>query len=148
MLTAGPIRDERRSSIPVEPGRTQHLAVVRSKERPTHTHNDGRPVCCWDSLTKTERQVAILVAEGLTNREVAECMVLSRHTVDFHLRRVYLKLHINSRVQLTRLVIEQGRQAEGWNRQPSHHVRPGERSCAAALHGIDRGSSGRESSPW
>jgi DNA-binding CsgD family transcriptional regulator len=134
MLTAGPMRDERRNSMHVDSGRTQHLAGVGLTTRPERTHNDGRAVCCWDSLTKTERRVATLVAEGLTNREVGERMFLSRHTVDFHLRRVYLKLHINSRVQLTRLVLEQGRQAEGTNRQPLHHIRPRERSCAAGPH--------------
>ena len=123
MLTAGPRHNERRGGMPVHSGRTQHLDGVGLTARPERTHERGRPVCCWDSLTNTERRVATLVAEGLTNREVGERMFLSRHTVDFHLRRVYLKLHINSRVQLTRLVIEQGQQDEGWNRQPSHHMR-------------------------
>jgi DNA-binding CsgD family transcriptional regulator len=69
-------------------------------------------VCCWDSLTSTERRVADLVAEGLTNREIGQRMFLSRHTIDFHLRHIYLKLHIHSRVQLARLVIEQGRDGD------------------------------------
>jgi DNA-binding CsgD family transcriptional regulator len=83
-------------------------------------------VCCWDSLTSTERRVAELVAEGLTNREVGQRMFLSRHTIDFHLRHIYLKLHINSRVQLARLVIEQGRdggnQSNGQTRQGTRHA--------------------------
>jgi DNA-binding CsgD family transcriptional regulator len=65
-----------------------------------------RPAWGWDSLTDSERQVAGLVAEGLTNRQVAEHMLLSRHTVDFHLRQVFRKLGITSRVELTRLVLE------------------------------------------
>jgi DNA-binding CsgD family transcriptional regulator len=69
-------------------------------------------VCCWGSLTDTERRVADLVAEGLTNREIGQRMFLSRHTIDFHLRHIYQKLHINSRVQLARLVIEQGRDGD------------------------------------
>jgi DNA-binding CsgD family transcriptional regulator len=83
-------------------------------------------VCCWDSLTNTERRVADLVAEGLTNREIAKRMFLSRHTIDFHLRHIYLKLHINSRVQLARLVIEQGRdgdyQSNGQTPQGTRHA--------------------------
>ena len=42
---------------------------------------------------------------GLTNARTAEQMYLSRHTVDFHLRQIYRKLAINSRVELTRLVV-------------------------------------------
>jgi DNA-binding CsgD family transcriptional regulator len=82
-------------------------------------------VCCWDSLTSTERRVADLVAEGLTNREIGKRMFLSRHTIDFHLRRMYLKLHINSRVQLARLVIEHGRdedyQSDGHTPRGTRH---------------------------
>lgn len=59
----------------------------------------------WTSLTDTERSVAHVVAEGLTNREAAERLFLSPHTVDFHLRSIYRKLGTSSRVQLTRRVI-------------------------------------------
>ena len=61
-----------------------------------------RPVSGWDSLTDSERRVAGAVAEGLTNRQTAERLFVSRHTVDFHLRRIFLKLDIGSRVELTR----------------------------------------------
>jgi DNA-binding CsgD family transcriptional regulator len=59
----------------------------------------------WTSLTDTERSVAHVVAAGFTNREAAERLFLSPHTVDFHLRSIYRKLGTNSRVHLTRLVI-------------------------------------------
>ncbi len=64
-----------------------------------------RTMCGWTSLTDTERSVAHVVAEGLTNREAAERLFLSPHTVDFHLRSIFRKLGTNSRVHLTRLVI-------------------------------------------
>ncbi len=54
----------------------------------------------WDSLTAVERDVAALVAAGLTNREVAERLFVSPHTVDFHLRKVFQKLGTRSRVDL------------------------------------------------
>jgi DNA-binding CsgD family transcriptional regulator len=60
----------------------------------------------WASLTRTEHAVAELVAEGLTNAEVGARLFQSRHTVDSHLRSIYRKLDIRSRVQLTRLVME------------------------------------------
>ena len=46
--------------------------------------------------------MALLVAEGYTNRETAARLFLSWHTVDSHLRHIYAKLGIASRVQLAR----------------------------------------------
>jgi DNA-binding CsgD family transcriptional regulator len=57
----------------------------------------------WTALTPSELSVARLVADGLTNREVAERLFLSPHTVNSHLRHVFTKLGINSRVELARL---------------------------------------------
>jgi DNA-binding CsgD family transcriptional regulator len=57
----------------------------------------------WGALTASELSVARLVAEGLTNREVAERLFVSPHTVNSHLRHVFTKLGINSRVELARL---------------------------------------------
>ena len=60
----------------------------------------------WEALTPMERRVALLVAEGHTNRSAAEELVVSASTVGTHLRSAFGKLGVNSRVQLTRLVLE------------------------------------------
>ncbi|MCW3031076.1 MAG: putative transcriptional regulator [Solirubrobacterales bacterium] len=60
----------------------------------------------WDSLTGTERSVTELVAHGLTNREVAERLFMSRHTVGYHLRSIFRKLDVRSRVDLTRIALQ------------------------------------------
>ncbi len=57
----------------------------------------------WAAMTAAELAVARLVAEGLTNREVADRLFVSPHTVNSHLRHVFSKLGINSRVELARL---------------------------------------------
>jgi DNA-binding CsgD family transcriptional regulator/tetratricopeptide (TPR) repeat protein len=57
----------------------------------------------WAALTTSEVAVAQLVADGLTNREVADRLFVSPHTVNSHLRHVFAKLGINSRVELARL---------------------------------------------
>jgi len=53
-------------------------------------------------LTRAERSVAELVAQGLTNAQVAERLFLSQHTVAFHLRTIFRKLGLKSRVELAR----------------------------------------------
>jgi PAS domain S-box-containing protein len=63
----------------------------------------------WMSLTDAELKVARLVAQGLTNRETAESLVVSRHTVDSHLKHVFAKLDLRSRVQLTRALLAHDR---------------------------------------
>ncbi|SNT05672.1 AAA ATPase domain-containing protein [Actinomadura meyerae] len=65
---------------------------------------DGAREGQW-GLTAAEVTVARLVAQGATNRQVAEQLFLSRHTVNTHLRNVYTKWGINSRVDLARLVL-------------------------------------------
>ncbi|MFF5438032.1 helix-turn-helix transcriptional regulator [Streptomyces achromogenes] len=59
----------------------------------------------WASLTPAELRVARLVAEGLTNRAVAQRLCISPHTVDSHLRHAFAKLGISSRVALARLTL-------------------------------------------
>jgi pimeloyl-ACP methyl ester carboxylesterase/DNA-binding CsgD family transcriptional regulator len=62
-----------------------------------------RPATGWEALTDAERRVAILVAEGLANREVAERLYLSRYTVETHLKHVFVKLGVLSRAELAAL---------------------------------------------
>jgi DNA-binding CsgD family transcriptional regulator len=62
-----------------------------------------RPERGWEAMTESELAVARLVADGLSNREVAERLFVSHHTVSSHLRHVFGKLDVNSRVELTRL---------------------------------------------
>jgi len=64
-----------------------------------------RPGSPLQQLTPAERGVALLVADGLTNRQVASSLHLSRHTVDSHLRKIFAKLDIRGRVELANLVM-------------------------------------------
>ena len=59
----------------------------------------------WGTLTAMEQRVATLISDGHTNRSAAAALHLSPSTVSTHLRAVFAKLGINSRVQLTRLAI-------------------------------------------
>src|SRR5262245_13796680 len=55
----------------------------------------------WDALTPAEREVAALIAAGMTNGQAATQLRISPHTVDGRLRRVFAKLGVNTRVELT-----------------------------------------------
>jgi len=57
-------------------------------------------------LTPTEQEVADLVGSGLTNREVANALFLSVSTVEANLRRIYRKLDVRSRTELSRKLSE------------------------------------------
>ncbi|HEX6341496.1 helix-turn-helix transcriptional regulator [Umezawaea sp.] len=61
----------------------------------------------WRRLSEPERDIALLVGAGLTNRQVAKQLFLSPHTVNYHLRGIFRKLGINSRVELARMAHEE-----------------------------------------
>jgi DNA-binding CsgD family transcriptional regulator len=76
---------------------------VRRRIVATRGHGSGLA-----SLTGAETEVARLVSDGITNREIADRLFLSPHTVNSHLRHIFAKLAINSRTELARIVAEQG----------------------------------------
>lgn len=59
-----------------------------------------------DSLTRAERQIAALVAQGDSNTAIAERLVLSRRTVETHVSRILAKLQIHSRAEVGPLLAE------------------------------------------
>jgi len=61
-----------------------------------------------DGLTAREREVAVLVVQGKTNRAIAEHLVLSKRTVEKHIANILSKLGLTSRSQIVRWAIEQG----------------------------------------
>jgi DNA-binding CsgD family transcriptional regulator len=71
-------------------------------------------------LTAHELQIARFVADGLSNRDVAARLFLSPRTIDFHLRNIFRKLEISSRVELARLDLRD----EGLNTLTGSSSRP------------------------
>jgi len=63
-----------------------------------------RPKAGWAALTDTELTVAALLAEGLSNPDIAARMFISRRTVQFHVSNILAKLGLSSRVELAALV--------------------------------------------
>jgi ketoreductase RED2 len=72
------------------------------RRRTPRTHRRGAtdPRFGWDSLTPAELRVAQAVGAGLTNAQAARRLFVSPYTVDYHLRQIFLKLGISTRVQL------------------------------------------------
>lgn len=57
-------------------------------------------------LSRREREIAMMVAEGLSNRRIAEALVLSVRTVEGHVQRIFSRVGVNSRAELARLMTE------------------------------------------
>jgi non-specific serine/threonine protein kinase len=100
-------------------GRTTQLDTVGGREPVLHA-----------PLSAREWEIACLVALGLKNREIAERLVLTQRTIGSHLERMYGRLSIRSRVQLTAWVVEHdggrgARDLDGANPQLGNR-KPGE----------------------
>ncbi|MBF5003455.1 LuxR C-terminal-related transcriptional regulator [Diaphorobacter caeni] len=59
-------------------------------------------------LSKREREILKMVANGLSNREISEHLHLSYYTVETHVKRIYRKLCVNSRAMAVRAALERG----------------------------------------
>lgn len=77
---------------------------ARAELRALGTADRGPDLPATSELTAQQQQIASLVAEGATNREVAAHLFISPRTVEHHLRGIFRKLNIRSRVDLARLL--------------------------------------------
>jgi DNA-binding CsgD family transcriptional regulator len=64
------------------------------------------PAAPVDGLTQREREVALLVADGLRSREVAERLGIASQTVKSHLKTIFDKLGVRNRVELARRLVQ------------------------------------------
>jgi DNA-binding CsgD family transcriptional regulator/tetratricopeptide (TPR) repeat protein len=81
-----------------------------------------RPAEGWLALTEIERRVARLIADGYTNRGVAAELSLSSNTIGTHVRSIFGKLGVKSRVQMTRLVLEHAAVTHSGEETPSREA--------------------------
>lgn len=65
-----------------------------------------RPKFGWEALTDAEQRVVVLAAGGFTNPQIAEQLFLSRYTVQTHLKHIFAKLNISSRMELATIASE------------------------------------------
>jgi DNA-binding CsgD family transcriptional regulator len=113
LLTAGEIRRRSRQKAQAREALTAAISILerldsrlwldraRSElDRVATRRPDGAP------LTATERAVVDLVAAGRTNKEIADALFMSVHTVEAHLTRLFRSLGVQTRTELARLVLD------------------------------------------
>ena len=61
-----------------------------------------------DSLTRRETLVLQLLAQGLTNKQIALNLTISEHTVKFHIQSIYSKMRVNNRAEVVRVGVTAG----------------------------------------
>jgi len=84
-------------------------AALWAERAQAELERTGRRRVPADELTPSERRVAQLATEGLTNRRIAESLFLSPKTVEANLARVYRKLGMRTRAELGRVMAERKR---------------------------------------
>jgi DNA-binding CsgD family transcriptional regulator len=77
---------------------------ARTELRATGQTSTRRSEAAAEQLTPHELQIALLVAQGMTNREAAAALFLSPKTIEYHLGQIYRKLDVRGRSQLARLM--------------------------------------------
>ncbi|MHB9849074.1 ATP-binding protein [Streptomyces krungchingensis] len=95
------LRADRWEAALGEGGRMDHdRAIAYALDGPTAVRPAVAPAAADNVLTRREREVAALVTEGLSNRQIAESLVLSPRTVEGHVERILAKLGFSSRAQV------------------------------------------------
>ncbi|GAA2104013.1 LuxR C-terminal-related transcriptional regulator [Streptomyces albiaxialis] len=98
------------TAVPRQPGEDGPRRAVRPGRTDGRDGQDSRTGTA--ALTRREREVAGLVAEGLSNREIAERLVVSKRTADAHIEHILSKLGFSSRAQIAALLDEQPARTE------------------------------------
>jgi len=103
------VRNVLKGGAPIDPFIARRILdlVGRPAGRPPTPSQPPDPAL-REALTEREREILDHVAAGMSNREIAECLHLSRWTIDTHIRHIYDKLAVSSRTQALRRAREHG----------------------------------------
>lgn len=100
------IRSVLRGGAPIDPFVARHILEQLPQST---TEEDQVSANVVSPLSKRQSEILLLVAEGLSNREIADDLLLSRYTVECHIKNIYQKLAVSSRTK----AINEAR-AQGW----------------------------------
>lgn len=84
------------------------LAKTLVKDYLTRAEQGDDNAAAFDGLTEREREVLTLIADGLSNQEVADKLVISVKTVERHRANILAKLGLHSRTELVKYAIRKG----------------------------------------
>jgi predicted ATPase/DNA-binding CsgD family transcriptional regulator len=102
------IRHERGASYPLDELITAAASDADDLGRTAAERAAASTQAPYGPLTGREHEIALLVAAGLSNREIAHRLVISKRTVDAHIEHIFTKLGVSSRVQLATWLTSEG----------------------------------------
>lgn len=92
------IRSVLRGGAPIDPFIARRILQLLPATAPPQPEESTRPVE-GGVLSAREHEILELVSQGMTNREIAEQLFISRYTVECHIKRIYRKLAVSSRTR-------------------------------------------------
>ncbi|MEG2431846.1 MAG: response regulator transcription factor, partial [Acinetobacter sp.] len=93
------IRSILRGGAPIDPFVAREILKQISIPTISGTVEHNRPAADQETLTQREQEILSLVAQGLSNREIAEQLCVSRYTVESHIKHIYRKLSVSKRTK-------------------------------------------------
>ncbi|RMX03070.1 DNA-binding response regulator [Corticibacter populi] len=108
------IRSVLRGGAPIDPFIARRILELLAAPRPAPSSGLSESPTMPDAmLSARETEILRLVVDGLSNREIAERLHLSRYTVETHVKRIYRKLAVSSRTMAVREARARGMVGEG-----------------------------------
>jgi len=93
------IRSILRGGAPIDPFIAREILKQISSSEPSSSLEQVVPDPEQESLTQREKEILSLVAQGLSNREIADELCVSRYTVESHIKHIYRKLSVSKRTK-------------------------------------------------
>ena len=93
------IRSILRGGAPIDPFIAREILKQISSSEPSSSLEQIVPDPEQESLTQREKEILSLVAQGLSNREIADELCVSRYTVESHIKHIYRKLSVSKRTK-------------------------------------------------
>ncbi|MGH7861131.1 MAG: response regulator transcription factor, partial [Candidatus Dormibacteraceae bacterium] len=104
-------------AMPLDEAVSRGMAIYVPPDAP-NLASAGRARAPANPLSRREREVAALVARGMTNRAIAEMLVITEGTANLHVKHILTKLDLRTRTQLAIWAVQTGLSAEGIGQLP------------------------------